>query len=67
MITDVAKENDINGDGELNSEDMVILKSVLLVDTEEFDADTIANCDVNIDGELNILDLIRLKKLIANA
>ncbi len=50
------KPGDISGDGNIDSEDLILLKKSL------FDSDI--EYDVNRDGEFNILDLIYLKKAI---
>ena len=55
--------NDINGDGEINSADVVLLKKALLDKTEISSDNNVY--DINGDGELNILDFISLKKTIA--
>lgn len=51
---------DINGDGRLNADDIVIMKKSLLSGTfdEAF--------DLNKDSAVNIIDLVRLKRLIAD-
>lgn len=51
--------NDVNGDRNLSSDDLVMLRKNLLGVT------TLGYADINSDGDGNILDLIRLKKLLA--
>ena len=54
---------DGNGDGTVNSSDLVVLKKVLLNFT--IINDVIKNvCDINADGKTNILDFILLEKYI---
>jgi len=48
---------DANGDGTVDTNDLVELQKVLLGAEEEND-----NCDANGDGDINILDFIRMKK-----
>ena len=50
---------DINGDGDLNVLDVVLLVGVILND-----GDVTAACDVNGDGVLNVLDIVQLVNLI---
>lgn len=66
QTTDVSDEfkeitGDINSDGAVNAEDMVILSDCLLKikNTKEY-----KNTDINKDSEVNILDLIKLKNII---
>ncbi len=48
---------DANGDGTVNTDDLVELQKVLLgVENESY------GCDANGDGDVNILDFIRMKK-----
>ncbi len=50
---------DINGDGDLNVLDVVLLVGVILNG-----GDVTAACDVNGDGVLNVLDIVQLVNLI---
>ena len=52
---------DLNGDKDLNAQDLLQLKTLLL--NNEYD-DLIA--DINGDGAVNILDMVYLKKLLAD-
>ena len=54
---------DINGDGNVNSLDLIRLKKYIADDTTEL----VGSGDVNGDGNVNSLDLIRLKKYIAGS
>ena len=54
---------DINNDGSLNIQDIVILINFIL-DIDEFDNDDFQNADINLDGTLNILDVILIVDLI---
>ena len=49
---------DIDGNGEVNAQDLTLLRKVLL------GAGTSDNADVNNDGNTDILDLIALKKML---
>lgn len=56
-------KGDINGDGELGSDDLIVLRKILLsVSGNEIPESANINGDENVD----ILDLIALKKMIAN-
>ena len=57
-------KSDLNGDGEINSADVVIMKRAVL-GTNELIAEDVMAYDINEDGITNILDLIALKKIIA--
>ncbi len=54
---------DINGDGLVNSLDLIRLKKYIADDATVI----VGNGDVNGDGKINSLDLIRLKKYIAGS
>ena len=54
---------DINGDGNVNSLDLIRLKKYIADDATEL----VGSGDVNGDGNVNSLDLIRLKKYIAGS
>ena len=54
---------DINGDGNVNSLDLIRLKKYIADDTTAL----VGSGDVNGDGNVNSLDLIRLKKYIAGS
>ena len=51
---------DLNGDGKLNSRDVVALMKFLL----QPNAELAAACDVNADGKLNSRDVIALMRLV---
>lgn len=57
------KPGDINGDNEINSQDLTNLRITLLLNDNIDYNDNVA-CDTNGDGEINIIDLIRLKKYL---
>lgn len=52
---------DLNGDKDLNAQDLLQLKRVLL--NNEYN---VLVADVNGDGAVNILDMVRLKKILTN-
>ncbi len=54
---------DINGDGLVNSLDLIRLKKYIADDATVI----VGNGDINGDGKINSLDLIRLKKYIAGS
>ncbi len=54
---------DINGDGEIQATDLLLLKKYLL-QMSTLDSDALASADINGDGEIQANDLLLLKKLI---
>ena len=54
-------KGDVDGDGKLGSEDLIILRKILL---SAFGGETPESADVNGNGEVDILDLIILKKML---
>ena len=56
-------KGDVDGDGKLGSEDLTILRKILL---SAFGSETPESADVNGDENVDILDLVALKKMIAN-
>ena len=52
---------DLNGDGELNILDVVVLVNIVLGGSEPVDAG-----DLNGDGVLNVLDVVMLVNIIVN-
>ena len=54
-------KGDVDGDGKLGSEDLIILRKILL---SAFGSETPESADVNGNGEVDILDLIILKKML---
>lgn len=53
------KTGDVNGDGELNSTDLVMMVNMIMGNTEKTDA-----ADLNGDGVLNSTDLVMLVNMI---
>lgn len=53
------KQGDVNGDGELNSTDLVMMVNMIMGNTEKTDA-----ADLNGDGVLNSTDLVMLVNMI---
>ena len=54
---------DINNDGSLNIQDIVILINYIL-DIDQYDDEDFQNSDINLDGTLNVLDVIIIVDLI---
>ena len=54
---------DINNDGSLNIQDIVILINYIL-DIDQYDDEDFQNADINFDGTLNVLDVIIIVDLI---
>ncbi len=50
---------DVNGDGDLNILDIVIIANIILGSAEN-----VPEADVNQDGQLNILDIVTLVNMI---
>ena len=57
---------DLNGDGNVNATDIIIMKKVLFAmpDGNSDIYGAVENCDVNGDSEINILDFIQLKEML---
>ena len=59
----VILKGDVNNDGVVNNDDVVLLKQVL----DDYDVDyDVSNADMNGDGEITITDLSQLKMLVEN-
>lgn len=58
---------DLNGDGELNVSDAVVLQSYLLNSSEEFTEEQYKASDLNGDEVVDVFDLIELKQAIVKA
>ena len=52
----------MNGDGSINSKDLILLRKLLIGLPAD---DAIVAPDVNGDGRLDLRDLVRLRKLLA--
>lgn len=60
-VTPIVTSGDVNGDGEVNQVDFILLRKYLKNTSITINE---ANADVNEDGTINVLDLVALKKLI---
>ncbi|MCD7801237.1 MAG: dockerin type I domain-containing protein [Ruminococcus sp.] len=56
-------KGDVNGDGKVKSNDLLLLKKYLLGLVDEADIN-MANADVVVDGKLKSSDLLLLKKVL---
>lgn len=61
----MAYYGDINGDGKINIEDVVICQLAILHGTEMLTPEEITRADVNKDGIVNINDLIKIRNHIS--
>lgn len=57
------KNGDANKDGSINAEDVVLLRKILLGQSQAVDAEIYG--DVNADGKITLIDLVKLKKYLA--
>ena len=62
MLTVVKKKGDVNGDGDVDQEDIDAIVSYLFGDiTDGFDEEA---ADVNVDQKVNVADIVLLVKMI---
>ncbi len=54
---------DVNGDGEVNRQDYILLRKYLSGEKADINE---SNSDVNGDGIINTMDLIRLESIVSN-
>ena len=54
---------DVNGDGSVKSNDLLMLKKYLL-GLEDLTTSQLANADINGDGDVKSNDLLQLKKML---
>jgi hypothetical protein len=57
---------DVNGDGEVNLADVMVLIDILLDGTDGYDVSTLIQADVNRDKEIRIGDINCVIDLILN-
>lgn len=55
---------DINGDGKINIEDILLCQLMILYGEEGFEGGQIQRADANNDGIINALDLIKIRNYI---
>ena len=66
VIDNIMLHGDVNGDGEVNLADVMVLIDILLDGTDGYDASTLIQADVNRDKEIRIGDINCVIDLILN-
>ena len=62
-VSSIDIENDLNGDGAVDINDIELLSEFLLGKH----TDAVVGADTNHDGDINVFDLIKLKRIINNS
>ena len=62
-VSSIDIENDLNGDGAVDINDIELLSEFLLGKQ----TDAVVGADTNHDGDINVFDLIKLKRIINNS
>ena len=60
----MAYYGDINGDGKINEEDLIICQLTILYGTNILTAEELQRADVNSTGSVNVQDLIKIRNHI---
>ena len=62
-VSSIDIENDLNGDGAVDINDIELLSEFLLGKH----TDAVVGADTNHDGDINVFDLIKLKRILKKA